>query len=166
MERNRAGGETNMLDALSIIGSLMLKVPADHERIRTFFFFSFVFGCVQNSWGQNIVIVCTSNSVAGSVSVLPWSCPIPSVRLLLCGCLLPKLQFQRGAGRSHIWAQVLLFCPICYRCGLGNHHSPWALSRFILSVNCRLCCWVWLNYYIRHSVTEQAKKCCGEMVIQ
>lgn len=44
------------------------------------------------------------------------------------------------------WCSCCFTC--CHRCGLGNHHSPWAVARFILSLNCWLFCWFWLKSQI------------------
>lgn len=44
------------------------------------------------------------------------------------------------------WDNWRCFCfTCCYRCSLGNHHSLWALARFILSLNCWLFCWFLLK---------------------
>lgn len=40
----------------------------------------------------------------------------------------------------------------CYRCGLGNHHSLWALASFILSLNCWSFCWFWLKSQIHRRI--------------
>lgn len=48
------------------------------------------------------------------------------------------------------WSCSCFTC--CYRCSLGNHHSLWALARFILSLNCWLFCWFLLKSQIHRRI--------------
>lgn len=52
--------------------------------------------------------------------------------------------FRNNSGTTwDNWCCCCFTC--CYRCGLGNHRSPQALARFILSLNCWLFCWFGLQ---------------------
>lgn len=59
--------------------------------------------------------------------------------------------FRNNSGIT--WGNWCCSCfTCCYRCGLGNHHSLWALASFILSLNCWSFCWFWLKSQIHRRI--------------